>query len=65
MDPFKADQFTVEEKRLLEELKLNCKNDGKEIDPKKSAVIFHKLALLYFRYSEICSTFETMIYPGS
>ena len=61
MDPFKTDEFTKKEKMLVDELKLNCKNDGKEINPELSAPIFHKLGLLYLCRSKICSAIEIMI----
>ena len=56
-----ADKFTEEEELLLKQLKLNCKADGREIDPELSAPIFHKLGILYLRRSKICSTIDHMI----
>ena len=61
MDASNADKFTKEEKMLLQQLKLNCKNDGREIDPEIFAPIFHKLGMLYLRRSKICSTIDCMI----
>ena len=56
-----AHKFTKEEEALLQKLKLNCTNDGREIDLDMSASIFHKLGRLYFQRSEICSTLDQMI----
>ena len=56
-----ADKFTKEEEALLQELKLNCTDDGREIDHDTSALIFHKLGTLHFQRSEICSTIDQMI----
>ena len=61
MDTCKTDKFTEEEESLLKTLKLNCKGDGREINPVISAPIFHKLGTLYLRRSEICSTIDRMI----
>ena len=61
MNIFKSDKFAKEEEALVTELKLNCKNDGKEIDPKISATIFHNLGSLYLKRSKFCSTIENMI----
>ena len=56
-----VDKFTKEEEVLLQKLRLNCTDDGREIDHDISASIFHKLGTLYFRRSEICSTIDQMI----
>ena len=61
MNLCKADKFTEEEDQLMQELKLNCKNDGREIDPEISAPILHKLGTLYLQRSKICSTIDRMI----
>ena len=61
MDTYKTDKFTEEEESLLNTLKLNCRDDGREIDLEISASIFHKLGTLYLRRSEICSTIDRMI----
>ena len=66
MEIGKSDKYTEEEKTLLENLKMNCsKDDGKEIDPKISAAIFHKMGMLYLeriRTIENCSTIAKMIW---
>ena len=56
-----ADKFTKEEEALLQKLKLNCTDNGREIDHDVSASIFHKLGTLHFQRSEICSTIDQMI----
>ena len=61
MDPCNDDKFTEEEDSLMQKLKLNCKDNCKEIDPEISAAIFHKLGTLYLRRSKICSTIDGMI----
>ena len=66
MENGEPDEYTEEEKTLLESLKMNCsKDNGKEIDPKISATIFHKMGMLYLeriRTIENCSTIAKMIW---
>ena len=61
MDLLNADKFTKAEDMLMEELKLNCNDGGREIDPEVSVPIFRKLDSLHLRRSEICSAIEGMI----
>ena len=61
METFKADKYSEEEEWLLQKLKSNCTDDGREVDFENSASIFHKLGKVYFQRCETCSTIECMI----
>ena len=61
MDACTTDRFTEEEETLLQNLKLNCKDDATEINPEVSAPIFHLLGTLYLRRSDVCFTIDQMI----
>ena len=60
MEVFK-DEFTEKEEKLLQDLKSNCKEDGREIDLEISALIFHKLGSIYLQRSCNCSTIEGIL----
>ena len=60
MEICEIDDFTQQEEMLLQELKVNCKDDGREVDPQISVPIFHQLGRLYLERSKISSTIERM-----
>ena len=61
MEIFENNGNVEQEKNLLEELKSNCKDDGKEINLLVSARVFHKLGVLHLRRSANTYAIESMV----
>ena len=57
----KCDDYTKQEQSLVEELKSNCQDNGKEIDLNISARIFLKLGQLHLRCSANTFSIESMV----
>ena len=56
----KCDDYTKQEQSLVEKLKSNCQDNGKEIDLNISARIFHKLGQLHLRRSANTFSIESI-----